>query len=170
MNDNKPTKKTMKKVSVKTGGIRNKCPGRIGGKAMKAYALIYMAAFCLFAVSCGGNQTTPEEIATAIYEQQQKGNFEKAAAIYIKHLDRGEGLADEATSRKLLAEGWRQYVEGHDGIKAFRVEDVSPLYLDDDHIEIEVAVTYGDRMINSFTNPFIRENGRWKVCISARGF
>lgn len=130
--------------------------------ALLAVALITVLVGC----SNGGGNKVPAQISKSLWEQVKKGNYEKAANIWIENaiFDTDDPMTAEQKQQTVeaLAEKMKESVEEKGGIKDFSIMKEA---IDEEAGTAEVfyKVTYNDGTVLEESDNYRKVDGTWKI-------
>jgi hypothetical protein len=132
----------------------------------KIFSSLFVAAIALVAASCGGGDT-PSAITESIYSQLQKGNYEKAFAIWADNLDEEElpAAEEKAAFVSALSEKAKQSAEVNGGAISFKIEN-EEIAEDGNSATVKLTIVYGERGgIGTERNRYVKKDGKWKLLL-----
>ncbi|MDH6354517.1 PBP1b-binding outer membrane lipoprotein LpoB [Dysgonomonas sp. PH5-45] len=131
----------------------------------KVFNFLAIAVIALLFASCSDN--SPAGIEKAIYNQMQKGDFEKAVETMISNMDGYDKDNDKSAEEKAqviaaFAAKAKQGAEAKGGIKSFEIvnEDIAE---DGLTATVSTKVIYGDGSEDTKDTSYIKKDGKWKI-------
>jgi len=135
----------------------------------KMMYFICAATIALGAANCGGgaNSGTPTGIQKSIYDQFQKGNYEKAITLWFANLDSDDnGKAGKAGEKeqavKAFAAKAKDSLEKKGGLKSYEITNET---ISEDGMKAKVSakLTYGNGTDETENSDFVKKDGKWKI-------
>ena len=134
---------------------------------MKRIVYLFAAVtMILFTAGCSGGNTgkSPKDIEKAIYNELQKGNYEKAVEMLFENVESDDDTPAEqkAEVMKAFTEKTKQSADAKGGLKSFEILE-EKIAEDGKTATVTTKVTYGNGTEDTQNSTYVNKDGVWKL-------
>ena len=134
---------------------------------MKRIVYLFAAVtMILFTVGCSGGNAgkSPKDIEKAIYNELQKGNYEKAVEMLFENVESDDDTPAEqkAEVMKAFTEKTKQSADAKGGLKSFEILE-EKIAEDGKTATVTTKVTYGNGTEDTQNSTYVNKDGVWKL-------
>ena len=134
---------------------------------MKLIVYLFAAVtMILFTAGCSGGNAgkSPKDIEKAIYNELQKGNYEKAVEMLFENVESDDDTPAEqkAEVMKAFTEKTKQSADAKGGLKSFEILE-EKIAEDGKTATVTTKVTYGNGTEDTQNSTYVNKDGVWKL-------